>query len=301
MKVKKLWYQFWHKKIDIVDGDKGTDWVVPDEIVPAASSEGSFSRKNKTLPVQNQGRTNTCVGQTAKVCMQDSIDYRDGEELSAMYIYYYAQRMDEWPGEAYEGTSISGACEALRKKGNVLEKTWPNKVLTRPTGLKILDKEASRRQIKGYYSVHKQDLKFEDKIKGLLNNESLLMSFMVSPTIFGVGSDGIINSEQWEKEYTGKHGGHAVAITGRRVLNGEIHWEIQNSWGEGWGKNGFAYMPNSLMKKYMIGNIYYVVTQKEAQGEIPFEYEKKSKKTMFYVGAGIGGVLLIGWLISLLT
>jgi hypothetical protein len=304
--LKRFYYQIRFGKPNVVNGDKGDDWEVPEEMIPAASSLGSFSRRDNTLPVQNQGKTNTCVGQTAKICMQDTVDYRDGEELSPMYIYHWAQRMDEWEGEAYEGTSISGACKALVEKGNVFEKTWPNGIDAPPTSIAILEEEGSRRKLKAYYKVNTQDLKFEDKIKGLLKNESLLVSFRISDYFYSIPKTGIIDSDDF-REAKVEQLGHACPITGWKEINGETHWEMQNSWGTGWGDQGRCFFPNSLLKEHMLGSearvggVYYLITQKEEQGEIPFEYEKKSKKTMLYVVGGIGGFLLIGWLISLLT
>jgi len=36
------------------------------------------------------------------------------------------------------------------------------------------------------------------------------------------------------------NGGHAIVIVGYGFYNNKYYWLIQNSWGEGWGENGFA-------------------------------------------------------------
>jgi hypothetical protein len=286
---------------EVIDGDKGTDWVLPEEMVPAKAVSESFSRSSSTLPIQNQGVTNTCVGQTAKICMQDSDDYRNEDELSPMYVYYWAQRMDEWAGEAYQGTSNSGACKAMRNKGMALNKVWKNGVDAPPLAIEKHDELAAGRKLKNYYKVEVQDLKFEEKIKALLHKEPLLCSYRVAESFFSTGKDGVVNKDAWEKTYDASRNlGHDTAMTGYRVIDGELYWELQNSWGEGWGDGGFCYMPNSILKKYALGGVYYLVTQSENQEATEFEFEKKSKKTMFKVVGGIGGGLLLFWLLSLL-
>jgi hypothetical protein len=44
--------------------------------------------------------------------------------LFAMNIYHRAQQLDEWPGEAYEGSSVNGAAKAMREANLVKEWQW---------------------------------------------------------------------------------------------------------------------------------------------------------------------------------
>ena len=303
-RAKREYYEGLYGKPNVKMGDPdGKDWELPDDIIPpagavqATADDAFFSRRDITLPVLHQGTTNTCVGQTAKVCMQDTDDFRTEEELSAMYIYYQAQRHDEWDGEGYEGTSISGACKAIRHKGNVLEKSWPNKVLDPPTDIAQLEKQAAGRKLKAYYYVHQQDSKFDSKIMNLLTTDSLLTSFRFSSHFYEIGPDGIVDEAKFEANLV-PGAGHAVTIIGWKMIGGKLYWEIQNSWGTGWGDNGHCYFPNDLLKKYMMRGVYYMVTQKEEQGEVPFEYKKKSRKTMFIVLGAVGGGLALLWLLS---
>jgi len=309
--MKSLWYKFvYGRNTKSINGKTDPrDWEIRDDMIPSSTEEtraadrgihlDSFSRRSMTIPVQNQGRLNTCVGQSVKVAMQDTNSHRKGEEVSPMYPYYWAQRMDEWEGESYEGTSVSAGCKALLKKGNVMNKTWPNGVKDAPAKIELLDEAANPRKIKGFYRVLITDKNLIKKLKGLLENESLIWSFRVYGDIFKIGSDGIVGKDYLESKNTG--GGHAVAITGWRYIDGELHWEFQNSWGEGWGDGGFGYFPHSLFVRCSLTDVYFLVVGEEVQEEIPIEIERKGfalKKLYWHLG-GLGLLGIIGWLVKL--
>ena len=38
-------------------------------------------------------------------------------------------------------------------------------------------------------------------------------------------------------------GGHAVVIVGYKLINNITYVTFQNSWGSGWGDNGYGYFP----------------------------------------------------------
>lgn len=73
-------------------------------------------------PVTDQGSTPHCVGYAwagwlaAEPVRQRPMD-PDG-------IYRLAQYLDEWEGEAYDGTSVRGAAKVLRTTGHVSEYRW---------------------------------------------------------------------------------------------------------------------------------------------------------------------------------
>jgi hypothetical protein len=77
----------------------------------------------------DQGNTSSCVAQTAKgilntALMSAKLPYYKRSHLSTDYIYAMAQQNDEWPGEAYDGTSALGAMKALADTGIIKEYRW---------------------------------------------------------------------------------------------------------------------------------------------------------------------------------
>lgn len=54
----------------------------------------------------------------------------------------------------------------------------------------------------------------------------------------------------------GCQGGHAVTITGWSYINNKFHWRLLNSWGNDWGDNGYAWLPEDYP---WIENAYAIV------------------------------------------
>jgi hypothetical protein len=61
----------------------------------------------------NQGAEGACVGFAASRMMT----LLNRERYNGFQLYYHAQRIDEWPGENYSGTSVRAAMDVLRDYG----------------------------------------------------------------------------------------------------------------------------------------------------------------------------------------
>lgn len=74
----------------------------------------------------DQGETSSCVGfswtgwLTAAPITQTTRDW----QAHALATYSEAQRLDEWEGEAYDGTSVRAGAKALQAQGFISEYRW---------------------------------------------------------------------------------------------------------------------------------------------------------------------------------
>jgi|SRR5690349_22174584 len=74
-------------------------------------------------PVLDQGSTPMCVGYGWRQWLSSAVLMtKDGP--SAPVIYREAQKLDEWPGEDYDGTSVRGGVKALQERGHVASYVW---------------------------------------------------------------------------------------------------------------------------------------------------------------------------------
>jgi hypothetical protein len=167
---------------------------------------------------------------------------------SPRMLYEMARRYDEWPGEEYDGSSARGTMKGWSAHGVVNRSIWPDDLLG-PGNLDVWRaKEALNIPSGAFYRVlHRQ---VRDMHAALNESGILYATLMVH--------QGWNNPQETIKYYTyyreGKafeielpiierkgraDSGHAVAIIGY-TREGFI---IQNSWGTGWGKNGFALLP----------------------------------------------------------
>ncbi len=122
--------------------------------------------------------------------------------IPPVLIYKEAQKLDEWPGENYDGTSVRGAVKYLQKVGKV----------------------------KNYYWAY--------DLNTLVNTVLTLGPVVVGTNwytgMFYPDKNGII------KLFGGLAGGHAYVLNG--VDTTKKMFRIKNSWGRLWGQKGHAYI-----------------------------------------------------------
>jgi len=249
------------------------DWELKQEMV--ASDDGvnavEFSRRDLTPQVKNQGRIGSCVGHSGRVVYGDTLDF-DGKEPSAMWIYKKGKIHDPFPGEDYSGTTIKGACRGLIKEGCCEEKFWPYVDSEDAQMLEGAAENAAQYKIDAYYTIPKQN---HDLIKKALLKETLWTSFRVHRHFYYTPKSGIVDSEKYLA--SDNVGGHAVAMTGWKIIDGDLYWEFQNSWGTSFGDRGFFYLESSLYEQVLINNYgpVYIETKSETNQA---EEERRKKE-----------------------
>jgi papain like protease len=166
------------------------------------------------------------------------------DKVSERMLYHLARFYDEWPGEDYEGSSCRGAMKGWQRHGVCAEALWPYRdaqgtvAFVRPqTGW---DADAAKRPLGAYYRIDKDSL--TDMQAALVEVGAIYASASVHKGWFlqPVGRMAPIGLPVIETpESDGNVGGHAFALVGY-TREGFI---VQNSWGPGWGVQGFAIVP----------------------------------------------------------
>jgi len=249
------------------------DWELKPEMIANSedASAKEFTRRYLTPVVKNQGSIGSCVGHSGRVVFGDTLDF-EGKEPSAMWIYKKGKIHDPFPGENYSGTTIRGACSGLIKEGCCEEKFWPYQDSENTEMLEGASENAAKHKIDSYYVIPKQN---HDLIKKTLLKEALWTSFKVHSEFYNTPLNGIVDSEKYLA--SSFEGGHAVAMTGWKIIDGDLYWEFQNSWGLSFGNRGFFYLKSSLYEKIIINNNgpIYIHTKLELDEQ---KYEDIRKK-----------------------
>ena len=201
--------------------------------VPAQIDLASY--KAVGVPILNQGQEGACTGFGLATVVNYLLLRRklppDLVPVSARMIYEMAKRYDEWPGEDYQGSSARGAMKGWYKHGVASEALWPYSVESEDRQLtQERLKDAVRRPLGAYSRVNHKDLiAMHSAIAevGILYATATVHEGWYPESI---GNDGVIPLK------SKVIGGHAFAI----VAYDERGFWIQNSWGEEWGKEGFA-------------------------------------------------------------
>jgi len=147
----------------------------------------------------NQGNNPYCVGYGWAHWIEDGPITHPGQ-IDPVMIYKEAQKVDEWPGEDYEGTSVRAGAKVLQSKGLISNYYWAT----------IID-EITRAILEvGPVTVGTDwyDGMFEPDSKGIIKPSGSIA------------------------------GGHCYLLDGINMKTGLLR--LKNSWGRDWGKKGFA-------------------------------------------------------------
>ncbi len=169
-------------------------------LVGVATKPRSYTWRCETW--LDQGPDPTCVGHG----VAHELAARPVEEVMthahAVALYKWAQRIDEWPGEDYGGTSVTAGVKAAQKEGHFKSYTWAYTLADLILGV-------------GYSGPAVVGSDWHD---GMMNTDD---DGYIAPLGYVVG-------------------GHCYLVHIIDVK--QSRFGIHNSWGKGWGRNGRAWI-----------------------------------------------------------
>ena len=164
----------------------------------------------------NQGSTPQCVGYAWSHWIADGPITHSGVQppVNPTTIYKEAQKVDEWVGENYAGTSVRGGAKYLKTSGKISSYLWAFDIKT--------------------------------LINTILNVGPVVVGTNWYNGMFYPDKTGLIR-------ITGRlAGGHAYVING--VDTRTQRFRIKNSWGKAWGQSGHAYISYTDMTRLIREN-----------------------------------------------
>lgn len=146
----------------------------------------------------DQRKEGACVGFSWAHELAAKPKPRMVDEPFARFVYLSAQKIDEWSGEAYEGTSVIAGAKIMQAQNMIGEYRWA-------FGL-------------------------DQALVGISRKGPAVLGIPWHEGMFSPGSDGFIRA-------TGDvMGGHAILANGVSLRKGAVR--LHNSWGRGWGQGG---------------------------------------------------------------
>lgn len=163
----------------------------------------------------NQRTTPHCVAYSWSHWMEDGPVIQDGimgrrkPVFDTEKFYHVCQKLDDWPGENYAGTSVRAGAKVLQKVGIISEYRWAFNI--------------------------------DEIINTLLTIGPMVVGTQWTEKMQFPNRNGLI-------KYKGrKMGGHAYVLNG--VNLDEEYFRIKNSWGKSWGDRGHGYIRFSDFEK----------------------------------------------------
>lgn len=220
--------QIWHK---------GYEELLKVRMKPIWS--GDVDLRQFSSPRHNQGGVNSCIANAVVKSLEIKRIQKYGlgkhVDLSRLAVYYLARELMS-PQETNKdnGTYVSHAFDALRRFGVCAESDWPynpKNVLTPPTWLAM--RKAYNHKISSFYKIRSVGTMRVDAVIDCLRAGN--------PVVFGTkAGDNWKNYKKGEILQVGSSSdeGHATVLVG--FVDGKFIGE--NSWGAGWGDNGFYLM-----------------------------------------------------------
>lgn len=186
--------------------DRDRKFLLP---VGKREAAGKLSRYWNVPSVLDQLATSQCVGFSGWQWLRCGPTV-NVPPFTPEHLYREAQKIDEWPGEDYEGTSVRACFKILRNLGYVSEYRWA--------------------------------FDCETIVNHILNVGPVVVGTTWTMGMFATDEDGFIDDVDGESV-----GGHAYLLIGANRLRrtpggGKGAVRVVNSWGPRWGQGGRAWL-----------------------------------------------------------
>lgn len=232
------------------------------KIVFAASSTTtlkSVDLRSKLPPAFDQGQLGSCTAQVACAAHQYCLNLQTPKSAfasSRLFVWYNARARSGTTNQD-AGCTIRDVISTLVKEGACPETLWPYDsrkfTLKPPVGCYLT---AAKYKADRYVSVSQTKAQL---ITALQNGFPIIFGMLIyesfeSDVVYQTGVVPIPNPDQEEML-----GGHAMLIVGVDI-NKEV-FIVRNSWGVGWGDNGHAYIPFSVILNSNLAFDFYTITR----------------------------------------
>jgi len=212
----------------------------------------------RSMPqVYDQGHTGSCTGNAIAglVHYQEIKEGRGDCLVPSRLFIYYNERLIEGTTDEDAGAMIRDGIKALATYGFCFEDLWafvPWMLKTRPSAKAYMT--AARNKVQRYLRVEQTLASLKQRIAD------------GHPIVVGITLYESFQSREMAKHGRGAlpapgekvEGGHAVLIVGYNDF--DQTFELRNSWGAGWGDEGYFTLPYAYLTNPKLAQDFWTVT-----------------------------------------
>jgi C1A family cysteine protease len=184
------------------------------------------------------------------------MDRKKGKPLDVSRLFiYYEERLIEGIVNYDSGAYIRDGIKVVNKKGAPLENLWPyiiTRFKTKPTTAAYND------ALKRKATAYQRCANFAAVKSALAQGYPVVVGFDVYESFeYPVTNNtGMMPYPNTATEQL--LGGHAVALVGYN--DNTNRFIARNSWGTGWGDNGYFYMPYQVIQNTSMSSDFWIIT-----------------------------------------
>lgn len=236
--------------------------------VPASASLKKYS----PYP-GNQGQFGTCAAWSTAYCGRTIVeainkgwinrDTISGNAYSPAFLFRLLRPND---ANCVGGASLSSAMQLSKVRGNISFKEISDKCISGISTNQLT--AASNNKIKDYMRIFDSKSPGKEKIqavkKSIAERKPVVIG-MVCPPSFNNAKDVWMPTEESNQAL---YGGHALCVVGYDDNKSGGAFEIQNSWGNTWGNQGYIWIKYETFATF-VNYAYEFIDLPEAKTEIP--------------------------------
>ena len=218
----------------------------------------SVNLSNGCSLVEYQGNLGSCTAQALAGAME-FLEKKEGvkfEDFSRLFIYYN-ERVIQHTVESDSGATLRNGIKTLKKQGVCSEKIWPyriKKFRTKPSKNSYAD------ALDHTISVYRRITSLNDMKGCLASGFPFVFGFSVYESFESeaVSRTGIVPMPSAGERVLG---GHAVMAVG--YDDGTMRFLVRNSWGSGWGMDGYFTMPFQYLANPNLAADFWTISRAE--------------------------------------
>lgn len=211
----------------------------------------------KLPPVYDQEEEGSCTGNGIVGAFEYDLR-KDGhtDYLPSRQFVYYNERVTEGTVKSDAGAEIRDGIKVAVSLGICHEALWPylaSNMYTKPSAAAY--KDALLHRVSKYARVEVSPVAVQSE---LAQGFPVVAGFTVYESFESdaVAKSGLVPIPAAHERVLG---GHCVLIVGYLTLKGVLHAVVRNSWGPGWGDQGYCYIPLAWLANSKNASDFWVI------------------------------------------